>query len=94
MYDLLLSIFPPLISTKHDIKYSQQVIEVDPKTNRVRVQLTVVPEPDLISLMLNKKNYSENYIPAHVMAKRLGLSSQALAQITGKVLLATSDKEK
>jgi hypothetical protein len=44
--------------------------------------------------MMDKDDYSVNYIPAHIMAKRLGLTSQALAQITGKVLLATSDKEK
>jgi hypothetical protein len=70
-----------------------QVIEVDSKTNRVRVQLTVVPEPDLVSLILDKDDYAENYIPANIMAKRLGLTSQALGQITGKVFLATGDKD-
>ncbi|CAB4003897.1 5 -3 exoribonuclease 1, partial [Paramuricea clavata] len=72
---------------------SGKVIEVDSKTNRVRVQLTVVPEPDLVSLILDKDDYAENYIPAHIMAKRLGLTSQALGQITGKVFLATGDKD-
>ena len=67
---------------------------MDPKTNRVRVQLTVLPEPDLMALIMDKDDYAENYIPAPIMAKRLGLTSQALAQITGKVFLATSDKEK
>ena len=67
---------------------------MDSKTNRVRVQLTVIPEPDLMSLIINKDDYAENYMPAHIVAKRLGLTTQALAQITGKILLATGDKEK
>ncbi|XP_046850575.1 5'-3' exoribonuclease 1-like isoform X2 [Xenia sp. Carnegie-2017] len=70
-----------------------KVIEVDSKTNRVRVQLNVVPEPDFISLIINKEDYAENYIPAHIMAKRLGLTTLALAQITGKVLLSVGDEE-
>ena len=73
---------------------SLQVIEVDSKKNRVRVQLNVVPEPDFISLIMNKEDYAENYIPAHIMAKRLGLTTLALAQITGKVLLSVGDEEK
>ena len=67
---------------------------MDSKTSRVRVQLTVIPEPDLMSLIINKDDYAENYMPAHIVAKRLGLTNQALAQITGKILLATGDKEK
>ena len=67
---------------------------MDSKTSRVRVQLTVIPEPDLMSLIINKDDYAENYMPAHIVAKRLGLTTRALAQITGKILLATGDKEK
>ena len=58
------------------------------------MQLTVIPEPDLVSLIANKDDFVENYIPARIMAKRLGITSHALAQITGKVFIAINKKEK
>lgn len=69
------------------------MIEVDAKQNRVRVQLSVVPEPNLLSLIFNQEDFADVYMPAHIMAKRLGLPLHVLAQITGKVFVSKGDKE-
>ena len=70
------------------------MIEVDVKQNRIRVQLTVVAEPDLVSLILNQEDYTDLYMPSRIMAKRLGIPSNVLSQITGKVFLTKGDNEK
>lgn len=66
---------------------------MDLKQNRVRVQLMVVPELDLLSLMEKQEEFADVYMPAYVMAKRLGVTTHVLAQITGKVFVAIGEKE-
>lgn len=66
---------------------SGEVIEIDVKQSRVRVQLHVPVEPDILSIIDQHQALSLNYLPAHVVAKKLGITPNLLSRITGSFLV-------
>ncbi|KAK2552969.1 5'-3' exoribonuclease 1 [Acropora cervicornis] len=93
---------------------SGEVMEIDVKQSRVRVQLLVPVEPDLSHIidqhqatMLHLESWagllqvfyellalSLNYLPAHVVAKKLGITPNLLSRITGSFFVAQGSDNK
>lgn len=72
---------------------SGEVIEIDVKQSRVRVQLHVPPQPDLHSVIDKYKALSVNYLPAHVAAKKLGITTNLLLRISGSFLIENESRK-
>ncbi|XP_068754427.1 5'-3' exoribonuclease 1-like isoform X2 [Montipora capricornis] len=66
---------------------SGKVIEIDVKQSRIRVQLHVPVEPDLSFIIDQHQALSLNYLPGHIVAKRLGITSNLLSRITGSLFI-------
>ncbi|XP_067051785.1 5'-3' exoribonuclease 1-like isoform X1 [Acropora muricata] len=73
---------------------SGEVMEVDVKQSRVRVQLLVPVEPDLSHIIDQHQALSLNYLPAHVVAKRLGITPNLLSRITGSLFVTQGSDNK
>ncbi|KAK3750242.1 hypothetical protein QZH41_017409 [Actinostola sp. cb2023] len=71
-----------------------EVLEVDVNQGRVRVQLNVPTEPSFGSIMMQKESLSDAYIPAHILAQKLGLSNSLLGKITAKFLIERGSRER
>ncbi|KAJ7348748.1 hypothetical protein OS493_039297, partial [Desmophyllum pertusum] len=67
---------------------SGEVIEIDVKQSRVRVQLHVPVEPDISSVIDRHQALTLHYLPAYVVAKKLGITPNLLSRITGSFLIS------
>ncbi|XP_032239667.2 5'-3' exoribonuclease 1 isoform X2 [Nematostella vectensis] len=73
---------------------SGTVLEVDVKQGRVRVQLRVPEEPNIASIAKQREDLSVGYLPSHVVAQKMGISSSLLGKITAKFFIEQGSREK
>lgn len=67
--------------------------ELDENSTRFVVDVEMVVEPDLTSIIQNKDNFiSEQYMPGYVVAQHLGIESYFVSHLTGTILIQTSPK--
>ncbi|KAK6177144.1 hypothetical protein SNE40_015305 [Patella caerulea] len=63
-----------------------QVVEVDIGEGRVRVNFTILLEPDIEKILQNQQG-SSSYMPGFVAAQRLAINTHFLSRITGTIFL-------
>ncbi|XP_011501827.1 PREDICTED: 5'-3' exoribonuclease 1 [Ceratosolen solmsi marchali] len=67
--------------------------EVDLKSNRIKVAMKVVPEPNLNEIQKLYLNSKNNYMTVSVAAQRLNISCFLFTKITGTVFAIHNDEE-
>ncbi|ESO88894.1 hypothetical protein LOTGIDRAFT_165314, partial [Lottia gigantea] len=63
-----------------------EVLEVDSSEGRVRVNFTVLIQPDIDKVLQQCKG-TTNYVPGYVAAQKLGVHTHFLSRITGTIYL-------
>ena len=66
---------------------------VDTAQLRVQVKVNPLPEPELLSVLNNRKLFVR-YLPSHVVTSEVGLPPIALARITGNIQVERGSRDK
>ncbi|XP_022099990.1 5'-3' exoribonuclease 1-like [Acanthaster planci] len=72
--------------------YGCQGSVVDVEDGRVRVTLSCPVEPDLNHLRNSQSHYEIQYLPAHILAQRLGLTSLIISRLSGSIFVGRGSK--
>ncbi|XP_052224237.1 5'-3' exoribonuclease 1-like [Dreissena polymorpha] len=70
-----------------------EVLSTDLQSGLVRINLSILKEPELNDVIHNKADHDEQYFQGYELAQRLGISSQLFSQLTGSVLITTGVAE-
>ncbi|KAJ9598748.1 hypothetical protein L9F63_026718, partial [Diploptera punctata] len=62
------------------------------KSGRVKVSMSVTPEPDLEGIRKQHQDNLVQYMPGNVAAQRLGVSSHLVSRVTGTIYIVQGDK--
>lgn len=71
-----------------------EILEVNPKTKKIKVQITRIPEPDLNEI--HEKMFdllNEEYMTNYQMAQVLGVDPHLLSRLTGSLMVSVNDEK-